>query len=169
MGNHPRRFLGGEVSLTYFHFIGLGPNWRNISVLLPETQQPGEETRLYIVDWEFAQFGHRAYDIGQMIGDLYERKHFKEVDGAIWAIDAFIKGYGGLSDEMAFRIAIHAGVHLITWVVRGPPLHMRPAWATRERTIGIVALGMTFVLKAWEKDRAWFECSILAGLFRDNR
>jgi len=115
-----------------------------------------------------AQFGHRAYDVGQMIGDLYERKHFMEVDRAIWAIDAFIEGYGALSEEMAFRIAIHTGVQLITWMIRGRPLHMRPVWATRERAVGVVKLGMTFILKGWEKDREWFDRSVLAGLFSGN-
>lgn len=66
----------------------------------------GGDISLWTVDWEFAQFGHRACDIGQMIGDLYEREHFKNVDGALWAIDAFIKSYGILSDEMAFHVTI---------------------------------------------------------------
>jgi hypothetical protein len=100
-----------------------------------------------------------------MIGDLYERKHFMEVNAAIWILEAFIEGYGALSEEMAFRTAIHTGVQLITWVTRGPPLHMRPAWATRERAVGIVNLGITFILKAWGKDREWFESSVLVGLF----
>jgi hypothetical protein len=132
-------------------------------------EKPEDETQLFIVDWEFAQFGHRAYDIGQMIGDLYDRKHFKNVDGAVWAIDGFIEGYGILREDMAFRVAIHTGIQLITWVTRGPPLHMRPAWATRKLIVGVVELGMTFVLKGWGRDRKWFEGSVLAGLFRSNR
>ena len=119
------------------------------------------------MDWEFAQFGHRAYDLGQMIGDLYERKHFKDVDGAIWAIQGFIEGYGALSEEMAFRTAIHTGVQLICWCKRGPP-HMRPPWATPERIAGVVKLGMDFVVKGWERDRGWLEGSALAGLFSEN-
>jgi thiamine kinase-like enzyme len=122
--------------------------------------------KLVIVDWEFAQFGHRSYDIGQMIGDFYERKHFRGVRASLWAIDAFIEGYGSVSEDMAYRIAIHTGVQLITWVNRGPPLHMRPAWATRERVIDMLKLGMTFILKGWDKDRTWFESGVLAGLFR---
>jgi hypothetical protein len=91
-----------------------------------------------------------------------------EVDGAAWAVEAFIEGYGALNEGMAFRTAIHTGVQIITWVVRGPPLHMRPAWATRERAVGIVKLGIIFLLKGWENDRTWFESSLLAGLFRGN-
>ncbi|KAH8807339.1 kinase-like domain-containing protein [Xylogone sp. PMI_703] len=136
------------------------------NVLLPETKQPLAETKLFVNDWEFAQFGHRACDIGQMIGDLYERKHFNGVSATIWAIDAFIEGYGAISEEMAFRVAVYTGLHLITWVKRGPPIHMRPAWASRERAVGAVELGMTFILKARDKDKQWFESSVLAGMFR---
>ncbi|KAJ3128125.1 hypothetical protein HK100_009360 [Physocladia obscura] len=138
------------------------------NVLHPEIYQPEAETGLFIVDWEFAQFGHKAYDIGQMIGDLYERKHFLGVDGALWAIDSFIEGYGPLGEEMAFRVAIHTGVQLITWVTRGPPLHMRQAWATRERVVSLLNIGLIFILKGWGKDKEWFKSSVLAGLFRGN-
>lgn len=102
-----------------------------------------------------------------MIGDLYERQHFNDAEAALWIIDAFIKGYGTVSEDMAFRIAIHAGVQLITWVVRGPPLHMRPAAAV-QRATGAMKLGMKMVLRAGAKDKKWFETSILAGLFRND-
>jgi hypothetical protein len=60
MGNHSWRFLVREVSLILLYStFRVGPNRDEIqSVLLPETRQPDEEPRLFIVDWEFAQFGH---------------------------------------------------------------------------------------------------------------
>lgn len=100
-----------------------------------------------------------------MIGDLFERKHFHDIDAAIWTLVAFIHGYGRLSEGMAFRTAIHAGVQLITWVTRGPPLHMRPAWATQDRARDIVNTGMELILKGWDRDREWFKSSVLADLF----
>ena len=103
-----------------------------------------------------------------MIGDLYERKHFKDIEGAVWAVKAFIKGYGTVSKEMAFRIAIHTGVHLITWVTRGPPLHMRPSWATKGKAVAIVELGMTFILEGWKRNGEYFKNSVMADLFRGN-
>ncbi|TVY80540.1 4-hydroxytryptamine kinase psiK [Lachnellula suecica] len=127
------------------------------NVLLPSTLTPSSQPTLHIVDWEFAQYGHRAYDIGQMIGDLYERFHFLDLNTALWVLEGFIAGYGAMSEEMAFRIAVHTGVQLITWVLRGPPLHMRPAWATRERTVGLLRLGMNLTLRGWERDRKWVE------------
>lgn len=125
-----------------------------------------EETKLFIIDWELSQFGHLSYDIGQMLADLYERKHFHNTEAAIWVIDTFIKGYGRVSKETAFRIAVHTGVHMIAWVIRGPPLHMRPAWATRELIDGIVRLGMTMILRGWEKDQHYLERTFIGGLFR---
>ncbi|KAI1396923.1 kinase-like domain-containing protein [Hypoxylon fuscum] len=152
---------------------GQGEEWGIIhgdfwtgNILIPETQQPTEEPKLFVVDWEFVQFGHRSYDIGQMIGDLCERKHFNDVDAALWVIDAFIEGYGTMTEDMAFRTAIHTGVQLITWVVRGPPLSMRPAQAM-ERAAGAMQLGMDMVLKGSRKDKEWLKTSVLAGLFRE--
>jgi hypothetical protein len=115
-----------------------------------------------------AQFNHRSIDIGQVIGDLYERFHFLHIKSTISAIDGFIEGYRPVSENMAFRIAIHTGVQMITWMIRGPPLHMRPAWATLDRATAVVELGMNFVLKGWERDREWFEGSVLKCLFRGN-
>lgn len=118
---------------------------------------------LLIIDWELAQFGHRAIDVGAMMADLYERKHFKDVDTVIPAMKGFADGYGRISDEIAFRTAIHAGVHLICWHIRGNP--NLPLSAPMDKVLSALALGRDFVLKGWEKDRQWFESSVLAPLF----
>lgn len=99
-----------------------------------------------------------------MTGDLYERKHFNDVDTAMWAMQGFIDGYGRLSDEMAFRTAIHAGVHLIGWYTRRAP--NAPLMGTPEQIVGAMALGRDFIVKGWEKDKNWFEGSVLAPLFK---
>jgi hypothetical protein len=118
---------------------------------------------LYIIDWELAQFGKSEYDVGQMIGDLYERKHFLDVDSALWVIQGFVAGYGPLSDAMAFRVAIHAGVHLICWYIRRNPT--APFLEDPALIKGAIRTGTDFIVKAWEKDHAWFESSPLACLF----
>ena len=98
-----------------------------------------------------------------MVGDLYERKHFKGLDNAICAIQGFIEGYGALSDELAFRTAIHAGVHLICWYTRRDP--KTPPRGTPEQIKGGIKTGVGFIVRGWEKDKVWFESSALAYLF----
>jgi hypothetical protein len=65
---------------------------------------------------------------------------------------------------MAFRTAIHAGVHLICWCTRRPP--KGPLLAPLEQVTDLLKLARDFVVKGWEKDRRWFEDSPLAYLFR---
>ncbi|KAI0182410.1 kinase-like domain-containing protein [Xylaria flabelliformis] len=131
----------------------------------PDMQLPNS-VKLSIIDWEFAQFGHRAYDIGQMIGDIYERGHFNEAEGAIPAIEGFIKGYGGLDNyDFAFRVAVHAGVHLIGWYIRRAPT--APLGFPLERVTDAMRIGRDWILKAWQKDREYFKSTPLALLFKD--
>jgi thiamine kinase-like enzyme len=42
--------------------------------------------KLLIVDWEFSQLNSIVYDLGQMLAELYQLKHFKDIDSAIWII-----------------------------------------------------------------------------------
>ncbi|TGJ78533.1 hypothetical protein E0Z10_g10233 [Xylaria hypoxylon] len=129
-----------------------------------DAQHPGGP-KLFIVDWEFTQFGHRAYDIGQMIGDIYERWHFWEADGALPAIEGFIDGYGGLeADDLAFRIAIHAGVQLIGWYIRRAP--NSPLRFPLEKVTDAMRIGRDWIEKGWQKDRTYFESTPMAALFK---
>ena len=122
-----------------------------------------ESNKLFVIDWEFAQFGHRCYDIGQIIGDLYERKVYNKVDSTVPVMEGVIEGYGELSDDMAFRVAMHVGVHLINWYSRRP---QRGPWvATPEAIVAGLTLGRDFILRGWEKDKKFFENSQVASLF----
>lgn len=98
-----------------------------------------------------------------MLADLYERKHFRDVDTAIEVMEGFMEGYGPMSDEMAFRTCIHTGVHLICWHIRRNPCLPLPA--PLDKGISALTLGRDLVLKGWEKDRKWFESSFLGPLF----
>ncbi|KAI1423425.1 kinase-like domain-containing protein [Xylaria sp. FL1777] len=129
----------------------------------PSSQHHGK-SKLFIVDWEFTQFGHRAYDIGQMIGDIYERWLFWQTGGAIPAIEGFIEGYGLLEDDdLAFRIAIHAGVHLIGWYIRRAPNSPLPF--PLEQVIDVMRVGRDWIEKGWQKDIDYFQDTPLASLF----
>ncbi|KAF2718264.1 hypothetical protein K431DRAFT_322527 [Polychaeton citri CBS 116435] len=137
------------------------------NVLVPEVPPLQAKTlgeaKSFVVDWEFVQFGHRAYDVGQMIGCLYERKHFKNANGAIAAIEKFVRGYGQVSDDFAFRSAIHTGIHLIGWYTRRPANAPLPFALTEVEEI--IRLGRDFILKAWVRDKKWFAQTLLASFF----
>ncbi|OIW30773.1 hypothetical protein CONLIGDRAFT_574343 [Coniochaeta ligniaria NRRL 30616] len=125
--------------------------------------EAGDVDKLFVIDWELAQYNHRAYDLGHMIGDLYEQKHFNDADSAMLCVRGFVEGYGGLSDELAFRTAIHVGTQLIGGYNRRPK--RGNATAPEEMIVDMLRVAKDFVVKGWEKDREWFEGSPLAPLF----
>ncbi|KAH8690031.1 kinase-like domain-containing protein [Talaromyces proteolyticus] len=104
---------------------------------------------LFVVDWELSHLGLRALDLGQMLAELFEAKHFKDVDAAIWIMQALVESYGPLTREIAFRAAIHVGVHLVCWSVV-------PGWGSREQIEEVVRIGREFVVNGWQRDAAWF-------------
>lgn len=115
---------------------------------------------LHIIDWEFTQLGHHAYDLGQMIGDLCEFQHFQNAECAPWALRGLVEGYGEMSNDLLFRTVIHAGVHIICWCTRHPnPKH------SVEHIEAAMRIGVDFIVKGWERDHVWFEGSMLACFF----
>lgn len=147
----------------------LWSNGARISILLPATpwrERPLSDVpnKLFIIDWEFAQFGHRSNDIGQLIGDLYERKLYGNVETVASVMEGVIRGYGELSEQMAFRVAIYVGVHLIGWYNRRP--QKGPKVVPSHVILEGLTIGRDFIIKGWEKDRKYFENSALASLFR---
>jgi hypothetical protein len=94
-----------------------------------------------------------------MIAELYETNLFKNLESGLWIIEGFVKGYGSLSEEMAFRTAIHVGVHLICWGSRVA------GWGSQEQVEEVVKLGRDIVVYAWMKNKKWFEDGMLECLF----
>ncbi|KAI2701938.1 hypothetical protein CBS147332_7714 [Penicillium roqueforti] len=132
------------------------------NVLLPnEPLTRQTKTTMFIVDWEMSHIGSRALDLGQMIAELYETKLFKNVDGGLWIMQGFLEGYGALDDEMAFRTAIHVGVHLICWGSRVP------GWGTQKQIEEVVKVGRDLIVHGWKKDKDWFAEGSLSCLFKD--
>ncbi|KAJ5554692.1 hypothetical protein N7513_004651 [Penicillium frequentans] len=132
------------------------------NVLIPNVSL-GEkrETTLFVIDWELCQIGPRALDLGQMIAELYETKLFKDVECGMWVIKGFIEGYGPLDDEMAFRTAMHVGVHLAVWGSRVQ------GWGTQEQVEEVVKVGRDLIVQGWNKNKAWFEGGDLECLFQN--
>lgn len=95
-----------------------------------------------------------------MIAELYETTLFKEVDCGVWAVQGFLEGYGSLSDDMAFRTAIHVGVHLVVWGSRVA------GWGSKEQIEEVVKVGRDLIVQGWNKNRAWFEGQALGSLFK---
>lgn len=135
------------------------------SLLTPMYADHGNDGRVAIIDWEYCQFGPRAFDIGGMVGDMCERNHFKGARAAISALEGFTAGYGPISDSLAFRSAIQAGIFLITWYIRRDPSSPLPAPLEVAREA--MKLGVQFIVRGWERDKAWFKKSILSSLFTE--
>ncbi|KAF3020631.1 hypothetical protein E8E14_011967 [Neopestalotiopsis sp. 37M] len=119
---------------------------------------------LSVVDWEFAHLGPRAYDVGQMIGDLVEKYELSGINIFCHAIDQFVEGYGVMSKEMAFRVRVHAGVQLINWYIRGPKEGL-----SDEEICRIVKLGRDMVCHGMNEDEKWFHDNKLGRILLATR
>ncbi|KAJ5782225.1 hypothetical protein N7457_003999, partial [Penicillium paradoxum] len=131
------------------------------NVLIPNVPLTGQpETTLFVVDWEMSHIGIRALDLGQMIAELYEMKLFKDVEAGVWVIEGLLEGYGSLSDEIAFRTAMHVGTHLICFGTRVS------GWGSQQKIEEVVKVGRDLIVHGWKKERTWFEGDTLRCLFR---
>ncbi|PYI19820.1 hypothetical protein BO86DRAFT_179425 [Aspergillus japonicus CBS 114.51] len=136
----------GEVEYGIIH----GDFWSG-NVLVPHSAlDPSPQTSLFVVDWELCHFGPRAWDLGQMLAELYMLKHFRGIDAGPSMIEGFLGGYQVPNEAFAFWVLIHVGVHFITFgsMIRG--------WGTPEQVADLVHLGRDLIVKAWKKDREWF-------------
>ncbi|KAL4926625.1 uncharacterized protein BDV17DRAFT_269181 [Aspergillus undulatus] len=122
------------------------------NVLIPTTSlsQPLPTTPLLITDWEMSQVAPRSLDLAQMIAELYMLKHFRDIDAGLWIIQGFVEGYQDITEDMAFRILIHVGTHLVFW---GSTI---PDWGNQEQVREVVRVGRDLITRAWGRDRAWF-------------
>jgi hypothetical protein len=106
-----------------------------------------------------SHIGSPAFDLGQCFAELYLLKHFRSIEASTHLISAFMDGYGKLDDEMAFRVALHFGVHLIVWPCRVP------GWGEGEIIEKCVAFGRDCCTHAWKRERQWFKGSVLDKVF----
>ncbi|CEJ62153.1 hypothetical protein PMG11_10661 [Penicillium brasilianum] len=118
------------------------------------------QTTLFVIDWEMAQIGSRALDLGQMIAETYETKLFKNVEHGVWVIEGLMDAYGHLTDRMAFRTAIQVGTHLVCFGSRVA------GWGSPEQVEEVVNVGRDLIVQAWKENKSWFEGHHLRCLFQ---
>jgi 5-methylthioribose kinase len=130
------------------------------SVLLPDAAfDDAQQVPVRVIDWEMAQVGVRAEDVGQFIAELWLLKLYKNIDGALWIINGFTEGYGQADANFAYRVLIHIGAHLICFG------STTPGWGTSEQGQNIVKDGRDVLLNAWKMDARAFEGHDLECLF----
>lgn len=140
----------------------VGGTDKETSVLLADAElpAPGQQLKMYVIDWELSHITSTAFDLGQILGDLFETRHYKDIEATEWLIEAFMEGYGPVKDNVAFKTAIQVGVHLIG-------LGSRSAKGTPEQRDSALRIGGDFVASGWKKDRAFFDRTVLKCLFRE--
>jgi hypothetical protein len=114
---------------------------------------------LLVVDWELSQLNSIVYDLGQMFAEMFELKHYRDINAGLWMIAAFLDAYGRVPEDDAFRVAIHMGAHLIGWGSTAP------GWGTDEQVVKCVEVGRDYIVNGWRRDKAFFLESPLYSLF----
>jgi hypothetical protein len=154
--------FGRESRLTNFcppRIFGAEAD-RQTSVLVPdEPLDNSAQTVVRIVDWEMAQLGLLPLDVGQMIAELYELKLFKDIEAGLWIISGFVRGYGSVDEEFAYRALVHVAAHLICIGSSAP------GWGTPEQIEGVVEAGRNILVAAWKRDRRFFAGHHLQHIF----
>lgn len=105
------------------------------------------------------QLGVRPEDFGQLVAELWELKLYKDIDAGLWMIEGFADGYGSVDDDFVFRALIHTGAHLVSMGSN------TPGWGTEEQGEQVARAGNDVLVKAWKKDRTWFDSHDLACAF----
>lgn len=141
--------------------IGRGQSLTGSSFLLRDGPIPSgpEPLKLVVIDWELSQLSSRAFDLGQCFAELFLLKHFRSIQAGSDMISAFMTGYGSLNEDMAFRVALHFGVHLIVWPCRVQ------GWGEGAIMEKCVEFGRDCCEHAWKKDKEWFRGGALGALF----
>lgn len=131
------------------------------SIILPDEEiKPDHQIPLFVIDWEMCLLWTAPLDLGQMIAELYELTLYSDIKAGLWVIEGFVAGYGFVDDEFAYRTALHVGTHLVGFGSG------TPGWGTLKQQENVAKVGSNIILKAWQKDSAWFESHDLAPLFR---
>lgn len=121
---------------------------------------PRQDVSLTIIDWETCQYDHTAQDLGSIICDLITIKHLRSLDAATDILRSLVDMYGIFDTELAFHTAIQTGIRILSsWDYVVPGAH------AKEKTEGLIMLACDLIVKGVQRDREWFEHTVLACLF----
>ncbi|KAI1631080.1 kinase-like domain-containing protein [Biscogniauxia mediterranea] len=147
--------LEAESQLQPIH----GDFWTGNIILPDSPMREGDNFPVFVTDWELAHVGVPSLDLGQMIAEMYELKLYKNITAGLWMVQGFVEGYGRVTEDMAFRTTVQVGVHLVCFGT------MVEGWGTPEQVEMVARTGKDIIVRAWRKDREWFEAGDLACLF----
>ncbi|PYH99738.1 hypothetical protein BO71DRAFT_279679, partial [Aspergillus ellipticus CBS 707.79] len=133
---------------------------RNILVSKSQTSE-GQNPDLGIVDWESCQYGSHMQDLGRIIADLHIIHALIDNELCISMAQAIFKGYGEVNEAESFRLAVYIGGFLLNMETLVENFDK----IDNERKKALAVCARDIFVKACEKDRKWFETSILAYLF----
>jgi predicted urease superfamily metal-dependent hydrolase len=99
-----------------------------------------------------------------MIGDLLEKSLWSDGSPTTRAaceamMEAFVKGYGTVSEDAVYRTIVHAGVHMMNWYARHPDTEMRG------KAQAFMQTAVEVIVRAWRGEREWFDGNMLSCLF----
>lgn len=156
------------------------------NILLADLPLPGEGgknvvEKVVVIDWELAHLSTRAFDLGQLLAELYLLYHFRDIKAARWIMDSVLDGYGweaqGKDREMAKRVALSMATHLVVWapLIKG----WSEGWDEREeggdqgKMKECVEFGRDAIRHAWGEggkggDTEWFGEGVLERVFFDS-
>jgi hypothetical protein len=124
------------------------------SILIKEPFETQRPIPLFDIDREACQLGLRAFDIGVLLAEVYMFRLYKDARAALWMIGGFVAGYDKDSadptDDFAFDIALHRGVHPVCW---GGAV---PEWGPKKQAEEVARFGKEIVVHGLGKDREWF-------------
>jgi hypothetical protein len=120
-----------------------------------------EQDVAMVIDWEMAKVGHVWGDIAQMCAELFLPFQFRRTKEGLEVMDAFLRAYGEVSEEVARRVVMHFGVHLVVWTCRVP------GWGSAEEVESCVKVGAEFIERGWRKDWKWVRESVLGTVVKE--
>ncbi|ORX51262.1 kinase-like protein [Hesseltinella vesiculosa] len=142
----------GNELMTQPVTLCMGDYWTT-NVLIATDAEPAT-CRLGVIDWELSRFAPPAFDLAQMLGEIYFLLRYRQASDAL--LTTFLASYQELRPleiKQLKIMLIHIGLHLIVWAVYA-------GWVPKEDQKGaeeIYAIGAAYVQHAWIEDWTWFQ------------